>query len=124
MGCATTISMCDAPDSKGSSHPTHRAPLVVTRSVRQFATCGLLASRNRATQRPRRAARRTQSPDEAAGVIAASLCRSASVPRKIEPGRFGAPGGNRTPDPQLRRLMLYPTELRAHKDLRDADGGF
>src|SRR2546428_7771282 len=25
----------------------------------------------------------------------------------------GAPGGNRTPDPQLRRLMLYPTELRA-----------
>ena len=26
---------------------------------------------------------------------------------------FGAPGGNRTPDPQLRRLLLYPTELRA-----------
>src|SRR2546425_4714087 len=25
----------------------------------------------------------------------------------------GAPGGNRTPGPQLRRLMLYPTELRA-----------
>ena len=44
MVCATTISMCDSPGSKGSSHPTHRAPLVVTRSVRQFATCGLLAS--------------------------------------------------------------------------------
>jgi hypothetical protein len=25
----------------------------------------------------------------------------------------GLPGGNRTPDPQLRRLLLYPTELRA-----------
>src|SRR6266576_3628690 len=25
----------------------------------------------------------------------------------------GAPGGNRTPDPQLRRLLLYPTELLA-----------
>jgi hypothetical protein len=31
-------------------------------------------------------------------------------------GRFhGAPGWNRTSDPQLRRLMLYPTELRAQK---------
>ena len=33
------------------------------------------------------------------------------------PGRansvYGAPGWNRTSDPQLRRLMLYPTELRA-----------
>ena len=27
--------------------------------------------------------------------------------------QFGAPGGNRTPDPQLRRLLLYPTELLA-----------
>src|SRR6266481_7970789 len=26
----------------------------------------------------------------------------------------GAPGGNRTPDPLLRRQTLYPTELRAH----------
>src|SRR4030088_579205 len=25
----------------------------------------------------------------------------------------GAPGGNRTPDPLLRRQTLYPTELRA-----------
>ena len=25
----------------------------------------------------------------------------------------GLPGGDRTPDPQLRRLLLYPTELRA-----------
>ena len=29
----------------------------------------------------------------------------------------GLPGGDRTPDPQLRRLMLYPTELRT--DIRD-----
>ena len=28
-------------------------------------------------------------------------------------GKDGLPGGDRTPDPQLRRLMLYPTELRA-----------
>ena len=26
---------------------------------------------------------------------------------------LGLPGGDRTPDPQLRRLLLYPTELRA-----------
>src|SRR5262245_28406493 len=31
----------------------------------------------------------------------------------------GAPGGNRTPDPRLRRPMLYPTELRARQGLRD-----
>jgi hypothetical protein len=28
--------------------------------------------------------------------------------------KIGAPGGIRTPDPRLRRPMLYPTELRAH----------
>src|SRR5215208_5880293 len=27
--------------------------------------------------------------------------------------QVGAPGGNRTPDPQLRRLLLYPPELLA-----------
>ncbi len=26
---------------------------------------------------------------------------------------LGLPGGTRTPDPQLRRLVLYPVELRA-----------
>ena len=31
--------------------------------------------------------------------------------------RLGLPGGNRTPDLQLRRLLLYPTELPA--DVRD-----
>lgn len=30
--------------------------------------------------------------------------------------KFGAPGPIRTGDPLLRRQMLYPTELRAHKD--------
>ena len=29
--------------------------------------------------------------------------------------RDGRPGWNRTSNPQLRRLMLYPIELRAHK---------
>ena len=27
---------------------------------------------------------------------------------------FGAPGEIRTPDPQIRSLVLYPAELRAH----------
>ena len=27
---------------------------------------------------------------------------------------FGTPEGTRTPGPQLRRLLLYPTELLAH----------
>ncbi len=34
---------------------------------------------------------------------------------RIEQALFGAPGWNRTSDPQLRRLMLYPTELRAQE---------
>ncbi len=29
-------------------------------------------------------------------------------------GGFGMPGGTRTPDLQLRKLSLYPTELQAH----------
>ncbi|MCU1245665.1 MAG: hypothetical protein JWN02_1575 [Acidobacteria bacterium] len=29
-------------------------------------------------------------------------------------GKVGVPGWNRTSDPQLRRLLLYPTELRGH----------
>src|SRR5688572_15016829 len=31
---------------------------------------------------------------------------------------LGAPGGNRTPDPQLRRLLLYPTELLARYEAK------
>jgi hypothetical protein len=34
---------------------------------------------------------------------------------------LGAPGGNRTPDPQLRRLLLYPTELLARNDAKASD---
>jgi hypothetical protein len=30
------------------------------------------------------------------------------------PLKYSAPGEIRTPDPQVRSLMLYPTELRAH----------
>ena len=32
----------------------------------------------------------------------------------IAAGEDGRPGWNRTSNPQLRRLMLYPIELRAH----------
>jgi EAL domain-containing protein (putative c-di-GMP-specific phosphodiesterase class I) len=37
---------------------------------------------------------------------------------------IGLPGGDRTPDPQLRRLLLYPTELRAEieRNLNDGRG--
>jgi hypothetical protein len=30
-------------------------------------------------------------------------------------GKYGAPGEIRTPDPQVRSLVLYPAELRAQK---------
>src|SRR5262250_3886165 len=44
----------------------------------------------------------------------------AETPERVRkhPKKNGAPGGNRTPDPRLRRPMLYPTELRARADLR------
>ncbi len=35
----------------------------------------------------------------------------------------GAPGGTRTPDPQLRRLLLYPVELQAPEILFIILGG-
>ena len=31
---------------------------------------------------------------------------------------YGDPGGIRTPDPRLRRPLLYPTELLNHVDLQ------
>ncbi len=31
----------------------------------------------------------------------------------------GDPGGSRTPNPQIRSLMLYPVELRGHAVLRE-----
>ena len=34
---------------------------------------------------------------------------------------YGAPGEIRTPDPQVRSLILYPAELRAQK--HDMNGG-
>lgn len=48
---------------------------------------------------------------------------SALAPRKraasmMRPLVLGAAGGIRTPDPQVRSLMLYPTELRPRGDLR------
>ena len=42
---------------------------------------------------------------------------SATSPRLADtgPGALGALGGIRTPDPQIRSLVLYPAELRAHR---------
>ena len=31
--------------------------------------------------------------------------------------KIGAPGGIRTPDPQVRSLVLYPAELRAQRKM-------
>jgi hypothetical protein len=38
------------------------------------------------------------------------------------PNTGGLSGGDRTPDPQLRRLMLYPTELRTETGEFDGRG--
>ena len=37
---------------------------------------------------------------------------------------IGAPEGIRTPDPQLRRLLLYPPELQAHSKYGIRNGEF
>ena len=50
------------------------------------------------------------------------------VRRPPDPIYSGAPAGTRTLNPQIRNLMLYPVELRAHKfilrDLRLAKPAF
>src|SRR5690242_7312821 len=44
----------------------------------------------------------------------AESCRGGQIRAGGSPdGKNGAPGGNRTPDIQIRSLTLYPTELRA-----------
>jgi hypothetical protein len=45
--------------------------------------------------------------------IAERQSTGCSVSRRYCADKNGAPGGIRTPDPLLRRQMLYPTELRA-----------
>ena len=37
--------------------------------------------------------------------------------------RIGAPEGIRTPDPRLRRPLLYPAELQAHSPQSSAEAG-
>jgi hypothetical protein len=49
---------------------------------------------------------------------APNATRSLSLPFGVSPRQTstgGAPGGTRTPDPQLRRLSLYPPELLAQR---------
>ena len=41
--------------------------------------------------------------------------QSGALPIELRPPYFGAPGETRTPDTRLRRPLLYPAELRAHK---------
>jgi hypothetical protein len=36
---------------------------------------------------------------------------------------YGVPGEIRTPDPQLRRLLLYPAELLGHLEIKDNGAG-
>ena len=65
-------------------------------------------------------------PAPSAGAKSAQGCASSpciSITREFDPRRVshyfplgsnGAPGEDRTPDPKFRKLVLYPTELRAH----------
>ena len=57
-------------------------------------------------QRGRRVAPEPASLIQFSGAAHTSISASCST--------VGAPGGSRTPDPRLRRPLLYPTELRAH----------
>ena len=43
--------------------------------------------------------------------------------KELEKSDFlsGAPGGTRIPDPLLRRQLLYPTELQAHREVINSD---
>ncbi len=43
-----------------------------------------------------------------------SSCRGQCLIAEPKGQCGGAPGGIRTPNPQIRSLMLYPVELRAH----------
>ena len=45
------------------------------------------------------------------GTYALALCRPVPLKNRV---LSGAPGRDRTADPQFRKLLLYPTELRAH----------
>ena len=54
--------------------------------------------------------------------ILAPRCSSAETDVDPRPCLDGLPGGNRTPDPQLRRLLLYPTELRAVTRTKGPEG--
>ena len=60
------------------------------------------------------------------GSVEISLLPGAAFCAAAKPRFCGLPGGDRTPDPQLRRLLLYPTELRAEierkKDMVGAKG--
>ena len=40
--------------------------------------------------------------------------KSGALPTWRYPNIFGMPAGIRTPDPRLRRAMLYPAELQTH----------
>ncbi len=48
--------------------------------------------------------------------VEAQTVRPSGRSRDVAPGVGGAPGGARTCNLQLRRLTLYPIELRAHDD--------
>ena len=44
--------------------------------------------------------------------------------RGLRKRKIGAPGAIRTPDPQIRSLVLYPAELRARRDLAIGFGAY
>ena len=57
-----------------------------------------------------------QRPEPQSGALPIELHPPQSCEIYIDTDFHGTPEGIRTPDPQLRRLMLYPTELRADRN--------
>ena len=51
-----------------------------------------------------------------------SVPQTDALPTELTPPYFGTLGGIRTPDPLLRRQLLYPTELQAHIFFGAGDG--
>jgi hypothetical protein len=95
---------------------------------RDFALAGLIRFPVGIEWRARRGSNSPSLPFRTRHLLAlARACFGAMLPHRIliigfspSPGSFdsrwesnGAPGEDRTPDPKFRKLVLYPTELRA-----------
>ena len=89
------------------------AAIVERKGLRQVSDAGAIEAGNVVSA----VAGHTSVVAAMAGPIEADRTRTPAESRAMALGRafVRAPGGIRTPDPQLRRLPLYPSELRAPK---------